>query len=769
MTLFLRDAAMPEAARLSRRALLLGGAALSSLGAAAAPRRIPTAAAKAVAEPAALPFAPRRVPRRILALYDSAVEPHLYAAPIHTHAALPLEYLGLTVQFHDIQTPLPPWDDPDLRGAVAWFPEPCVQDFASLVTWAEHLVGSGRRLVVLGDLAPKPNTLSDAAADALQFRLLATLHMRSQGGWLPVTDSDRIVHAEPDGRIGFEHGFEGEALPPFELFEPTDSSVHSWLVVERTGLPQRSHLVTVSPAGGFVAPGYAHANDDVNATHSWRIDPFAFFEAALDTADLPRGDSTTLCGRRIYYSHIDGDGWRSISQVHLPGGARASTAEILLSEVIAPNPDLPVTVAPIAEDLGTTLPGGDHAAVTARALFALEQVEVGSHTFSHPFDWGFFADWTPEKERPYAASYLRIATDGTICQGDAADQADTVNKGASKYPYSVPRAYGDRPFSLHTEIDEGARVIEALAPAGKRCAILQWSGNCLPFPAAMAAVEQSGLGNINGGDTRFDDDHPTVSAVAPVGRRHPGGQIQIYSSNSNENTYTELWTNRYFGFRDLPVTWHRTESPRRLKPMNMYYHMYSGERHASLDALLANIAFLRGQEFIGVRTSRFAAAARGTFGLQLMQEARQAWRVLDRGGLQTLRFPRGQEHTLDLVASEGVLGERVVNDELYVALDPDNAAPRVALMPRRTASPSRPLLVQAGWEIRGLTITKPTDISFSADGLGSGQISWHVPQPGLWHASQADGHTSETTAGDDHLLLLTFPAPVKGRIRLWRA
>ncbi len=769
MTSSLQDGITPGAGRLSRRALLLGGAALSSLGAASPPRHVPVVATRTVATPAVLPFAPRKVPRRVLALYDGAVEPHLYAAPIHTHAALPLEYLGLTVQFHDIQASLPAWDDPDLRGVVTWFPEPCVQDFAGFVTWAEHLIGSGRKLVVLGDLAPKPGTLSEAAADSLQARLLATLHMRSQGGWLPVTETDRIVHAEPDGRIGFEHGFNGEALPPFELFEPTDSSVRSWLVVERAGPPQRSHLVTISQAGGFVAPGYARASDNVNAAYPWRIDPFAFFEAALDTADLPRGDSTTLCGRRMYYSHIDGDGWRSISQVHLPGGTRASTAEILLSEVIAPNPDLPVTVAPIAEDLGAMLPGGDHAAETARALFALRQVEVGSHTFSHPFDWGFFADWTPEKERPYAASYLRMAVDGAVCQGDAADQNNPAKKGAQTESYSVPRAYGDQPFSLHTEIDEAARTIEALAPAGKRCAILQWSGNCLPFAAAMTAVEQAGLGNINGGDSRFDDDHPTVSAVAPVGLRHPDGQIQIYSSNSNENTYTELWTDRYFGFRDLPITWQRTESPRRLKPMNLYYHMYSGERHASLDALLANIAFLRGQEFIGVRTSRFAAAAHGTFGLQLVQEAPQAWRVLDRGALQTLRFPRGQERMLDLAASEGVLGERIANGELYVALDPDSAAPLVALAPRGTAPPQRPLLVQASWEVRGLTIATPTDIGFSAEGLGAGQMSWQVPQPGLWRASQADGHASEAAAGDDHLLLLTLPAPALGRIRLWRA
>lgn len=760
---------MIPSARLSRRTLLLGGAALCSLGATAAPHHAPITATEAASPPAAPPFASRKVARRVLALYDGAVEPHLYAAPIHTHAALPLEYLGLTVQFHDIQAPLPAWNDPDLRGAVTWFPEPCVQDFAGFVAWAEHLVGSGRRLVVLGDLAPKPNTLSEAAADALQVRLLAALHMRSLNNWLPVTETDRIVHAEANGRIGFEHGFENEALPPFELFEPADSSVQSWLVVERASPPQRSHLVTISPAGGFVAPGYARASDNVNAAYPWRIDPFAFFEAALDTADLPRGDSTTLCGRRMYYSHIDGDGWRSISQVHLPGGARASTAEILLAEVIAPNPDLPVTVAPIAEDLGAALPGGDHAAGTARALFALDQVEVGSHTFSHPFDWDFFADWTPEKERPFAASYLRIAVDGAICQGDAADQNHAAQKGASTESYSVPRAYGDRPFSLHTEVDEAVRTIEALAPAGKRCMILQWSGNCLPFAAAMTAVEQAGLGNINGGDTRFDDDHPTVSAVAPIGLRHPGGQIQIYSSNSNENTYTELWTDRYFGFRDLPITWQRTETPRRLKPMNLYYHMYSGERHASLDALLSNIAFLRDQEFIGVHASRFAAAARGTFGLQLRQEAPHAWRVLDRGGLQTLRFPRGQERMLDLAASEGVLGERIANGELYVALDPDSAAPLVALVPRNTAYPSRPLLVQAGWEVRGLAVTTPTDISFSADGLGTGQMSWQVPQPGLWRVAQADGHTAEATAGNDHLLLLTLPAPARGRTRLWRA
>jgi len=399
---------------------------------------------------------------------------------------------------------------------------------------------------------------------------------------------------------------------------------------------------------------------------------------------------------------------------------------------------------------------GDARAIeTARALFALPQVEVASHTYTHPFNWAFFRDYRPESERPFQEVWRRMQLDpGGWGSLNASPAARNAQGGPTAYV--VPRAYGDRPFDLNQEMAGAAALMERLAPAGKRCGIIQWSGDCSPFPAALGASAAAGLGNINGGDTRFDNDNPSLTCVAPTGLPLAGAPTQIYASNSNENTYTELWTNRFFGFRDLPITWDRTEAPRRLKPMNLYYHMYSGERLASLGALTANIAALRQRPFIGVSTSRYAASGAGFYLASIEQTGPSAWRVRDRGGLATLRFARGDTRMVDSAASSGVLGERIVNGDLYVALDPADPAPIIALAPRTNATPQRPLLIEAGWEVSALAMER-AGFRFVAQGLGEGQLDWRVPQRGRWRA-RAGTWEAFVAVGASHILALRPPA-----------
>ena len=74
------------------------------------------------------------------------------------------------------------------------------------------------------------------------------------------------------------------------------------------------------------------------------------------------------------------------------------SAEVVQREAIEAFPDLPVTVAPIVADLDPTWFGSEQSQTIARDLFELPQVEIGSHTWSHPFDWSFFADGETTKE-----------------------------------------------------------------------------------------------------------------------------------------------------------------------------------------------------------------------------------------------------------------------------------------------------------------------------------------------------------------------------------
>ena len=209
----------------------------------------------------------------------------------------------------------------------------------------------------------------------------------------------------------------------------------------------------------------------------------------------------------------------------------------------------------------------------------------------------------------------------------------------SQGSYTTPRGFAVKPFDLSLEIKGSIDFLNRIAPPGKRVALLQWSGNCLPWEGAVVATYGQGVLNMNGGDTRFDRERPSYTSVAAIGRKLPGG-IQVYSSNANENVYTELWTDRFFGFAFLTQTWHNTGQPVRVKPKNLYYHMYSGEKTASLRALLNNLKEVESEPIAPIAASEYAALALGFFSAEIEGLGDARWRIGNRGRLATIRFDR---------------------------------------------------------------------------------------------------------------------------------
>src|SRR5580698_9536494 len=59
------------------------------------------------------------VPRTIIALYEGGPVQNSY---LHTVAEMPLNFLGLTVEYYDIHEPLPDIAHrKDVRGVISWF------------------------------------------------------------------------------------------------------------------------------------------------------------------------------------------------------------------------------------------------------------------------------------------------------------------------------------------------------------------------------------------------------------------------------------------------------------------------------------------------------------------------------------------------------------------------------------------------------------------------------------------------------------------------
>jgi peptidoglycan/xylan/chitin deacetylase (PgdA/CDA1 family) len=285
----------------------------------------------------------------------------------------------------------------------------------------------------------------------------------------------------------------------------------------------------------------------------WVVDPFAFFRRALALPPMPVPDTTTENGRRLSFVHIDGDGYAS--RAELPGTPLAGRA--LLEQVLKKH-RAPTTLSVIE---GEVAPHGLYPAISgemeeiARESFALPHVEIATHTYSHPFRWR---------------------------------EAAAADESASVRPYHLELP-GYR-FDLQREIAGSADYIQRrLAPPGKPVRLVLWSGDAQPAAAALQVAESRGLLNMNGGETVITRANPSLTAVAPlgVGRRtaHGARLWQTYAPMMNENVYTNLWTGPFYGFARVIETFELTGAPRRLKPIDLYFHTYSASKRASLTAL----------------------------------------------------------------------------------------------------------------------------------------------------------------------------------------
>lgn len=704
------------------------------------------------------------VPRTVIAIMDVAPDDSLKYSRVHQLATMPLNHLGLVVEQYSYAEGLPDLSRrSDVAGILTWFATSERPGAFEYLDWAERQIAAGRRFVILGEIGALVDSDRGAVPTGRVNRFLEKIGVSFEGAYVPLPVEVTYLEADPDF-WGFED--RPPVPPPYGVYRPThpDATVH--VEVGRADDPGRASAVMVTtPAGGFVADGYVAEIDFGNTIRRWRVNPFRFFARAFGVESTPKPDATTLVGRRIFYSHVDGDGWRSQSEVLL-GEKPASAAEVLLERVVKRYPDLPVTIAPIAAEFDPEWVDDPTARRTAVAMFGHDHVEPGTHTYTHPFQWSFFRDYDEERER----AIIRASGVGDRPPGDAAavpgaptDSAQETGAAAGlNERYTVPRAFHAKPFDLAREISGSVDLIGRLA-GGRPVTVLQWSGDTTPFEAAVAAVRQAGIPNINGGDTRFDAEFPSYGFVAPIGIR-VGAERQIYASNSNENTYTQLWTGRYFGFRHLQETLERTESPIRVKPINIYYHSYSAERIASLNALIDNLEYARRQRIAPIRTSQFARIAEGFFAARIEPLGDRRWRIDDRGELQTIRVDAATLITVDYARSSGVLGATALHGSLYVALDPAVPSPVVALRDRAqiegAETAERPYLLDSRWPLRDLRYTDRS-ATVSAAGFGPGEMTWIVTSAGDWRVSASGpGGTvfdEAISVGEGHLLTFSLP------------
>jgi hypothetical protein len=561
-----------------------------------------------------------------------------------------------------------------------------MDDPRAYLRWLAAQVTAGRRVVILETVgafrdrrSAKDLTLEEVS------KALAPLGVDFRGRWS--TDPRTIEIRQRDAMMEFERRFP-PGLPGYFQVVTTrpDTDVH--LTLGRRDLPDSaSHMVMTGPWGGFAGAGYvvytaspfsAHTADTRRGLDAaggaelygarWRVDPFAFFGAAFGVGDWPRPDVTTFNGRRVFYSHIDGDGMRNASEVR-PG---ALSGEIVRDEVLA-RYALPITVSVVAAEVDPALLGTARTFELARTMFARPNVEAASHSFSHPLDW--------EKR--------------------------TTSLPLAGYTFAVER-----------ETAGSVRFIEErLLPRGGRVKVFQWSGSTRVSEEAIAAVDRIGVPNINGGDSMHDRQWPSYTRVAPL-MRQVGRRWQNYTSASNENLYTRLWTGPFYGFRAVLETFQDTENPRRVSPVNVYYHFYSGERRAALEALRTVYDWAQAQPLAPLFTSEYLATVDGFRTARLERlaappRAKAAWRVWSHGALRTLRFD-ATAAAVDLGRSRGVLGFSHQRGALYVHLD--DAQEAIVIL--TDAVPDRPYVKTASHRVSNFRV-EDRAIAFRLTGIGA--------------------------------------------------
>ena len=526
-------------------------------------------------------------PRRILLAYDSRESPSINYSTAHRFLQMPLNHLGYTVEYLDVNTDQLPENifGDRFAGVVTWFSGGLADNVsAPFARWIRRQIQTGLPLAVIGNFGYALNR--DSARD-----LSVKPSARPLSAPLSIIGTDKMM------------GFEGKPQATADIVALNLDAPEAHPLIELTDARGNKSIGgAIMPWGGFVLNPFAVADIPGTEYFRWIVDPFAFLQASLRLPNIPVPDVTTENGRRLFFSHIDGDGFPSLAE--FPGSPLA--AEVLLTDILE-RYRTPTTMSVIEAEVA---PLGLYPALSpklediARRMFRLPHVEIASHTYSHPFRW-----------------------DSRVRHGVFKDAKD------ESYHLDV-KGYN---FDLNREIVGSMDYIRSrLAPKNKPVRILLWSGDTAPGPEALQIAEQAGYLNLNGGDTSITRTNPTLTEVGALGIEKDG-LLQVYAPVTNENIYTNLWRGPFYGYQQVIETFELTEAPRRLKPVNIYYHTYAASKRAGVNALHKAFAWTKTQSLHPVFASEYILKVRDFHDLAIARED-GGWRIRGNGELRTMRI-----------------------------------------------------------------------------------------------------------------------------------
>ena len=594
------------------------------------------------------------VPRNVLVLVDDGALDFTYTSA-QRFLGMPLNYLGLRYEFLDIsREPLP---NSILAGryagVVTWLQSG--NRFNTLGLWMRARIAEGTRFAVF-------NTIGFSSDDATleSFGLQRSAIGRAEQLSIDTIDARYI-------------GFESEAIPaptslaPLRLRDGTAGS----LLRLKNSRGTRYDAAALTSWGGFVLTPFATVYQRTFGQSRWVVDPMRFISDALQLPAVPVPDVTTEGGRRILMSHIDGDGFASRAEIPTAPFA----ANVLYREFLQ-RYRIPSAVSVIEAEIspnGLYPQQSPQLEQAARSIFALPSVEGASHSYSHPFSW--FNAMADEKA--------------------ALEEED---RPASPYNLQIP---GYR-FNLKRELQGSINYINSrLMPSTKKASVFLWSGSAVIPAAALDAASRAGLLSMNGGETIITERDRSLTLVAANGIRKQGA-YQVYAPNQNENLYTNNWTGPFYGFERVIETFKLTGAPLRLKPIDIYYHVYSASKPASITALHKVFDWAIQQPTTRVFPSQYIRKVLDFEATTVARDVATDMLIVRTGDdLRTLRLPVGT-NLPDIDRSTGVAGVANGPTGAYLILSAGEARiPGSAAVP--PAASRLPYLTEVNGAVSGLT------------------------------------------------------------------
>ncbi len=569
------------------------------------------------------------LPRKVLVVQDTGDDLLLDETPGVRDLAMPLNYLGYDVEYANVNDTLPDDITPDrYAGVVAWLQGSGTQDSTVWRRWVDARIASHVPVAFLGQFG------FDAAEDEGR-----ALDLQAVPG--PFSDNVDVVSRDP--MVGFEID---PKLGPRDLTGVRVGAASRPLLRVKSGQATLDPIA-ITPWGGFAMSPYTVVSLNGIDQERWAIQPISFLSAALRLQQMPSPSVTTENGRRLFMSHVDGDGFAS--RAEFPGADYSGEA---LYQRIFTRYKVPMTLSVIEGEVGPT---GLYPKISprleeiARKMFALPYVAIGTHTYSHPFDWGNVDAKTGE----------RVDRGG----GDTAFSLEIPN-----YTFDIDREVTGSIDYINTR----------LAPPGKKTTILQWPGNCKPPALVVRKVYAAGVANVNGGDTVITKSASSWTNIAPIGVDKGPGAYQVYAPNQDENVYTNDWLGPFYGFTRVLETFDMTDKPLRFKPIDLYYHMYSGTKVASLRALDQIFTAVLKQSVLPVQMTDYTQKVLDWRSFAVARTVRSEtdadadankraggdWIVRGNGEVRELHWPLSTAP--DLRASAGVTGYAAGPDGTYI-------------------------------------------------------------------------------------------------------